>query len=129
MRIQTLLLFALLSPAGAVLAQAPASPSRQSTAQALDPVGTYVVSFVSHGDAGTGVLTISRESGRSLKGTLEAHGRSIPLPTVTVAGHNVTLRDAGDLVITLDYSEGSSVKGKWSGHGDGGEFTGVRRQR
>ena len=127
MRIQALLLFALLSPAGAVLAQSPASPPRHSTAHAVDPVGTYDVSFVSHGEPGTGVITISGTRG-SLKGLLEAHGRSIPL-TVTVAGRSVNLKDDDDLSITLTFAEDNSVTGKWSGHNDGGSFTAVRRSR
>ena len=128
MRIQVLLLFALLSPAGAIVAQTPGSSSRHSTSQAVDPVGTYDVSFVRNGEASTGVLTISGEQG-SLKGSLEAHGHTIPLTTVTVAGRNVTLRDISDLSITLTLAEGNTVRGKWSGHGDSGEFTGTRRQQ
>ena len=128
MRIQALLLFALLSPAGAAMAQAPAaSPSRHSSAKAIDPVGTYDVSFVSHGEPGTGVLIISGTAG-SLKGTLEAHGRFIPLTSVTVAGHSVTLRDSTDLSITMTFAEGGTVTGKWSGHNDSGSFTVSRRQ-
>ena len=128
MKIQLALLFALLSQAGAVLAQTPASHPRHSSTQAVDPVGTYDVSFVSHGEPGTGVLTISGTRG-SLKGLLEAHGRSIPLTTVTVAGRSVTLRDSSDLSITMTFAEGGTVTGKWSGHNDSGSFTVVRRQR
>jgi hypothetical protein len=127
MRIQTLLLFALLSPTGSVLAQTPAAPSRHSASQVVNPVGTYDVSFVRNGEASTGVLTISGDQG-SLKGSLEAHGHTIPLTTVTVAGRIVTLRDVSDLSITLTLADGDTVRGKWSGHGDSGEFTGTRRQ-
>ena len=126
MRIQTLLLFTLLSPAGAVLAQTPAAHPRHSAAQTVDPVGTYDVTFVSHGEPGNGVITISGTAG-SLKGMLEAHGRSIPL-TVAVAGRSVSLRDSTDLSITMNFAEGGTVTGKWSGHNDSGSFTVVRRQ-
>lgn len=127
MRIQLALLLTLLSPAGAVLAQTPASHPSHSTTQAVDPVGTYDVTFVSHGEPGTGVLIISGTAG-SLKGTLEAHGRSIPLTTVTVAGRSVTLRDSADLSITMTFAEGGAVTGKWSGHNDSGSFTVTRRR-
>ena len=126
MRTQALLLFALLSPAGAVLAQTPSAHPRPSTSQTVDPVGTYDVSFVSHGEPGTGKITISG-SGGSLRGLLEAHGRSIPL-TVAVAGRSVTLRDSSDLSISMTFAEGGAVTGKWSGHNDGGSFTATRRQ-
>ena len=126
MRIQTLLLFALLSPAGAVLAQTPAAHPRHSGSHVIDPVGTYEVGFVSHGESGTGVITISGAAG-NLKGLLEAHGRSIPL-TVAVAGRSVTLRDSSDLSVTMTFAEGGAVTGKWSGHGDSGSFTVTRRQ-
>jgi hypothetical protein len=127
MRIQTLLLFALLSPAGAVLAQTPAAHPRHATAQNVDPVGTYEVSFESHGEPGTGKITISG-SGGILKGLLEAHGRSIPL-TVAVAGRSVTLRDSSDLSISMTFAESGEVTGKWSGHNDSGSFTVVKRNR
>ena len=129
MKIQTLLLFVLLTPAGAALAQAPAAPARHSTSQTLNPVGTYEVSFVRNGEASTGVLTIAGEHGGSLTGSLEAHGHSIPLPTVSVAGREVTLRDSTDLSITLTIPESGALTGKWAGHGDSGSFSAVRRQR
>ena len=126
MRIQLALLFTLLSPAGAVLAQTPATRPSHSTAKSVDPVGTYDVTFVSHGEPGTGVLSISGTGG-SLKGTLEAHGRVIPLTSVTVAGRSVTLRDSTDLSIIMTFAEGGAVTGKWSGHNDSGSFTVVKR--
>jgi hypothetical protein len=128
MKIQLALMLALLSPAGAALAQTPASSGR-STAQTLEPVGTYDLSFVKDGEAATGVLTISRDSAGNLKGTLEAHDHTFPLNTVTVAGRDVTIKDDTDLSITLTLAEDNSVTGKWSGHGDSGTFTAVRRQR
>ena len=126
MKIRLALLLTLCSPVGAVLAQSPAAPSR--SARTVDPVGTYDVSFVRQGEAGTGVLTSSGEIGGSLKGTLEAHGHTMPLPTVTVAGRSVTLRDTADLSITLTFPDDGTVTGKWSGHGDSGELTAVKRQ-
>jgi hypothetical protein len=128
MRIRLALLLGLLSPAGVVLAQTPASHSGHSATQEVNPVGTYDLNFVRHGEPGVGVLVISGTAA-SLKGMLEAHGRSIPLPTITVAGHTVTLRDSTDLSISFTLSDGNTVKGKWSGHGDSGELNGVRRQR
>jgi hypothetical protein len=110
-----------------VLAQTPASPPRHSNAHTVNPVGSYEVSFVRNGEASTGVLTISGEHGGSLKGSLEAHGHTIPLPTVSVAGRDVTLRDSTDLSITLTIPETGALSGKWSGHGDSGSFTAVRR--
>jgi hypothetical protein len=124
MKTRTLLLFALLSPAGAVLAQSPA-PAAQSTAQAINPVGTYEVTFVRHGEAGTGVINISGAAG-DLKGILEAHGHSIPL-TVAVVGRTVTLRDSADLSITMTFADRGAVTGKWSGHNDSGSLTVVKR--
>ena len=125
MRIQTFLLFALLSPANVALAQNPAARPNHAATSAVDPVGTYDLSFVSHGEPGIGVLIISGTAG-SLKGILEAHGRSIPL-TVTVAGRSVTLKDGADLTVTLTLEDGNTVKGRWSGHGESGELTGSRR--
>jgi hypothetical protein len=126
MKIQALLLFALLSPASAALSQSPATPPSHAAAKSINPVGTYDVSFVSHGEPGNGMIIISG-SGGNLKGTLEAHGHSIPL-TVSVDGRNVALRDTSDLSITLTFAEGGAVTGKWSGHGDSGSFTVARRQ-
>jgi hypothetical protein len=126
MRIQTLLLFALLSPAGAGLAQSPATRPSHAATKSINPVGTYDVSFVSHGEPGNGMIVISGTGG-NLKGTLEAHGHSIPL-TVSVDGRNVALRDSTDLSITMTFAEGGAVTGKWSGHGDSGSFTVSKRQ-
>ena len=126
MKIQLALLLALLSPAGNILAQTPAAPTR--SAQAVNPVGTYDFNFIRQGESGSGVLIISGEHSGTLKGTLEVHDQSISLPTVIVAGQSVTLRDTTDLSITLTFQEGGTVKGKWSGHGDSGELTAVKRQ-
>ena len=126
MKTRFALLFALLSPAGAVLAQSPAAPARHSTSQALNPVGTYEVSFVREGEASTGTITISGDPSGALKGSLEAHGHTIPL-TVAVAGREVTLRDVSDLSITLTIPERGALSGKWSGHGDSGSFSAVRK--
>ena len=127
MKIQTLLLFALLSPAGSVLAQSPATRPSHTATKSINPVGTYDVSFVSHGEPGNGMIIISGTGG-NLKGTLEAHGHSIPL-TVSVDGRNVALRDTTDLSITMTFAEGGAVTGKWSGHGESGSFTVTRRQQ
>ena len=125
MRIQTFLLFALLSPVGVALAQSPATRPSHAETRSINPVGSYDVSFVSHGEPGNGIIIISGTGG-NLKGTLEAHGHSIPL-TVSVDGRNVALRDTSDLSITLTFAEGGAVTGKWSGHGDSGSFTVARR--
>jgi hypothetical protein len=127
MRIQTLLLFALLSPAGAVLAQSPATRPGHAATRSLNPVGTYDVSFVSHGEPGTGMIIIAGTGG-NLKGTLEAHGHSIPL-TVSVDGRTVALRDSTDISITMSFAEGGAVTGKWSGHGESGSLTVTRRRQ
>jgi hypothetical protein len=125
MKIWTFLVLALLSPAGAVLAQAPAAPSRSSVQQ-FDPAGRYEVSFAGREEAGIAVLTISGTAGQ-LAGSLEVHGHSIPL-SVTVQGRSVALRDTTDLAITLTFAEGGAVSGSWTGHGDSGTFTAVRRR-
>lgn len=126
MKLLLALLLTFLAPAGVALAQAPAAPAR--AASAVDPVGTYDFNFIRDGEAGSGVLIISGETGGSLKGTLEVHGQVMSLGTVTVAGRSVTLRDASDLSITLTFEESGTVTGKWSGHGDSGDLTAVKRQ-
>jgi hypothetical protein len=146
MRTQVVLLLALLTPAGAAAAQAPAhspshSPPRGKThdsahvrpqdhakMHALDPAGSFDLEFDMHGQVTSAVLTVTREKDKSLTGTLDVHGQSITLETVSVDGRVVSLAAGSELTLTLTFSNDSTLLGKWTRSGDSGSLSGTRRK-
>lgn len=128
MRIQTLLLFALLSPAAPALAQAPAhSGSSHSPEATLDPAGTFDLDFDMNGQATKAILRVTREGNGSLKGTLDVHGQSMRLETVSTVNRVVRVGNS-DLTLTLDFTTDNAFTGKWASPDGGGTLTGTRRK-
>ena len=125
MRTRILLLLALLAPAPAhsQTHAAPAAPAR-----ALDPVGTFDLEFDMHGQVTGAVLTITREKDTGLKGTLEVHGQSITLETVSVEGRVVSLAAGSELTLTLTFSNDHALLGKWTRSDERGSLSGTRRK-
>jgi hypothetical protein len=130
MRIQVVLLLALLSPAAPALAQSQSHPgSSHSTAARLDPVGTFDLAFDLHGEPTKAILRVTRESNGSLKGTLDVHGQSMPLDTVSTVNRVVRLASGSELTLTLTFSTDNEFTGTWTGHdGGSGTLTGTRRK-
>lgn len=124
MRTRIILLLALLSPA-AITAQAHTPVSTQ--AHALDPVGTFDLEFDMHGQVTGAVLTITREKDTSLKGTLDVHGQSITLETVSVDGRVVSLAAGAELTLALTFSSDNALLGKWTRVDASGSLSGTRR--
>jgi hypothetical protein len=125
MRTRIILLLALLSPS-VVTAQAHSHASTQ--AHTLDPVGTFDLEFDMHGQVTGAVLTIAREKDKSLKGTLDVHGQSITLETVSVDGRVVSLAAGSELTLTLTFSNDNTLLGKWTRSDDAGSLSGTRRK-
>jgi hypothetical protein len=128
MRTQLVLLLALLSPAGPVLAQTPTHSRPHTATPALDPVGSYDLELDMHGQVTSSVLLITREKDGSLKGTLDVHGQSIILETVSVEGHVVTLASGSELSLTLTLKDDDTLLGKWVRSDMSGSLSGVRRK-
>jgi hypothetical protein len=125
MRTRILLLLALLAPAGAH-AQTHTTPP--APARTLDPVGSFDLEFDMHGQVTGALLTITRENDQSLKGTLEVHGQSITLETVSVDGRVVSLAAGSELTLTLTFSNDHALLGKWTRSDDSGSLSGTRRK-
>lgn len=125
MRTRILLLLALLAPAAAH-SQTQATPP--APARALDPVGSFDLELDMHGQVTGAVLRITREKDQSLKGTLEVHGQSITLETVSVDGRVVSLATGSELTLTLTFSSDHALLGKWTRSDDSGSLSGTRRK-
>jgi hypothetical protein len=125
MRTRFILLLALLSPV-AVTAQA--HPHASTQAHTLDPVGTYDLDLDMHGQVTGAVLTITREKDKSLKGTLDVHGQSITLETVSVDKMVVTLTSGAELTLTLTFTNHDALLGKWTRGDASGSLSGTRRK-
>jgi hypothetical protein len=125
MRTRILLLLALLAPAAAHSQTHTTAPA---PARALDPVGSFDLEFDMHGQVTGAVLTITREKDQSLKGTLEVHGQSITLETVSVEGRVVSLAAGSELTLTLTFSNDHALLGKWTRSDDSGSLSGTRRK-
>jgi len=126
MRSRIVLLLALLAPAAA---HSQAHTNAPAPARALDPVATYDLDLDMHGQVTGAVLTITREKDQSLKGTLDVHGQSITLETVSVEGRVVTLATGSALTLTLTFSDDNSLLGKWVRSDASGTLSGSRRKR
>jgi hypothetical protein len=125
MRTRIILLLALLAPAAA---QGQAHTAAPATARVIDPVGSFDLEFDMHGQVTGAVLTITREKDTSLTGTLDVHGQSITLETVSVDGRVVSLAAGSELTLTLTFSNDSTLLGKWTRSGDSGSLSGTRRK-
>jgi hypothetical protein len=125
MRTRIVLLLALMAPAAA---QGQAHTTPPAPSHTLDPVGTFDLEFDMHGQVTGAVLTISRETDKSLKGTLEVHGQSITLETVSVHGRVVSLAAGTELTLTLTFSNDSALLGTWTRSDASGSLSGTRRK-
>lgn len=125
MRTRILLLLALLAPAAA---QSQTHTTPPAPARTVDPVGSFDLEFDMHGQVTGAVLTITREKDQSLKGTLEVHGQSITLETVSVEGRVVSLAAGTELTLTLTFSNDHALLGKWARSDDSGSLSGTRRK-
>ena len=125
MRTRIVLVLALLAPAAA---QAQTHTTPPASAHALDPVGSFDLEFDMHGQVTGAVLTITREKDKSLTGTLDVHGQSITLETVSVDGRVVSLAAGSELTLTLTFSDDTTLLGKWTRSGDSGSLSGTRRK-
>ena len=124
MRTRIVLVLALLAPAAA---QAQTHTTPPAPAHALDPAGSFDLEFDMHGQVTGAVLTITREKDKSLTGTLDVHGQSITLETVSVDGRVVSLAGS-ELTLTLTFSDDTTLLGKWTRSGDSGSLSGTRRK-
>ena len=124
MNTRLLLLLALLAPAPAH-SQTHTAPA---STRAIDPVGRFDLEFDMHGQVTGAVLTITREKDQSLKGTLDVHGQSITLETVSVDGRVVSLASGSELMLTLTFSTDDALLGKWTRSDDSGSLSGTRRK-
>ena len=126
MKTHVLLLLALLAPAAA---QSQSHAPSHSPAKAHhDPVGSYDLDLDMHGQVTGAVLGITREKDGSLKGTLDVHGQSITLETVSVDGRVVTLASGSELSLTLTFKDDDALLGKWVRGDLSGTLSGVRRK-
>jgi hypothetical protein len=141
MKTPVVLLLALLSPVAVALAQtpvhSPAHPARShsehpprahSASHELNPVGIFDLDLDMHGQVTSAVLSITQEKDKKLKGTLEVHGQSIELETVTVEDQVVTLASGSELTITLTFKNDSELLGKWVRSEQSGLLSGTRRK-
>jgi hypothetical protein len=125
MRTRVILLLALLAPAAA---QGQAHTAPPAIARVIDPVGSFDLEFDMHGQVTGAVLTITREKDKSLVGTLDVHGQSITLDTVSVDGRVVSLAAGSELTLTLTFSNDNALLGKWTRADDSGGLSGTRRK-
>ena len=125
MRTRILLLLALLTPPAAH-SQTHSAPA--ASTRTIDPVGSFDLEFDMHGQVTGAVLTITREKDQSLKGTLEVHGTSIVLDTVSVEGRIVSLAAGTELTLRLTFSNDQALLGKWTRSDDSGSLSGTRRK-
>jgi hypothetical protein len=143
MKTRIILLLALAAPVGSALAQAqvhsPPHPPRShpphsapsahpASHTSMDPVGTYDLDLDMHGQVTGAVLSITRDKDGKLKGTLDVHGQSIVLETVTVVESIVTLASGSELTVTLTFKNASELLGKWERSEQSGTLSGTRRK-
>ena len=146
MKTPVVLLLAVLSPVGIAIAQAhsghsahsansahsashhSASHSHSARTASLDPVGIYDLDLDMHGQVTSAVLSITLEKDKKLKGTLEVHGQSIELETVTVEDDVVTLASGSELTLTLTFKNDNELLGKWVRSEQSGLLSGTRRK-
>jgi hypothetical protein len=143
MKTPVVFLLALLTPVGVTTAQSHSghsahSASHQSaksahSAQSAFPasfnaVGIYDLDLDMHGQVTSAVLSITLEKDKTLKGTLEVHGQTIELETVTVEDHVVTLASGSELTLTLTFRNDNELLGKWVRSEQSGLLSGTRRK-
>jgi hypothetical protein len=142
MKTSVILLLALLSPVGVAEAQshsghsahsgshhpAHSANSAHSASHQFNPAGIYDLDLDMHGQVTSAVLSITLEKDKKLKGTLEVHGQSIELETVTVEDHVVTLASGSELSLTLTFKNDDELLGKWVRSDQSGLLSGTRRK-
>lgn len=104
----------------------------QHAASTHNPVGTFDVAFVNHGQEQPAVLTVTRQADGRLEGTLQVHGQTMTMSSISQKNRDLILvasSDNGELTLSFTFKSADKLEGTYDMEGMGsGKVTAERRK-